>query len=102
MEELYKILMLVVNGAENPWLTIIGGLVALVLGIFGFQIKAKMRADKAAREKEADKERDLGKIENDNSTGDTNVRDRLNQRNNNANSNSTVAPTSSESTGTLS
>ena len=86
MEELYKVLEAIINGANNPWLTAIGALLALVLTIFGIQIKARMRADKAAREKEADKERDLGTIEEGNSTGDSNVRDRLNRRNTDGNS----------------
>ncbi|MDD3412539.1 MAG: hypothetical protein PHY47_00910 [Lachnospiraceae bacterium] len=85
MEELYKILMAVVNGANSPWITAIGAIAALVLGLFGLQIKARMRADKASREKESDKERELDRIEDDNSVGDGNIRDRLNQRNNNDN-----------------
>lgn len=80
MEQLYSMVMAIVAGTNNPWLTIIAAVCVLALGIFGAVLKNKMRADKAAREKEADKERDLGHLENANAQSEGNVLDRLNQR----------------------
>jgi fucose permease len=81
MEELYSMVMAIVAGTQNPYLTIIAAVCVLALGIFGTVFKAKMRADKAEREKEADKERDLGTLENANAQSEGTVLDRLNRRN---------------------
>jgi cadmium resistance protein CadD (predicted permease) len=80
MEELYTLLSLVLKGVDNPILAGIGGLIMLILGIAYKVMKDKMRADKAAREREADKEREARDLENRNADADAAARDRLRNR----------------------
>jgi hypothetical protein len=80
MEELFKIIKLIMNGVQKPWLAILG----VIASIFGYAfwgvIKAKLRKKKADSEKQKDKKKDIDKLEQSNSDADSSVTDRLNNR----------------------
>jgi hypothetical protein len=80
MEELYKIIKLILNGVEKPWMAVVG----VIASIFGYAfwgaIKAKLRKMKAETEKQKDKNKDIDSLEDSNAEADNSATDVLRNR----------------------
>lgn len=80
MEEFSTLLDLVMNGVSNPVMSIIGGVIMLGGFIFLKVLKKKWRTEKAEREKQKDKAKDLDELEAGGQAGSDSVRDRLKKK----------------------
>lgn len=77
MEEFSQILKIILNFTENPYISSISAVIALISYLLFLGYKERLRKKESERQKEEDRSRDNSEAEDRNSEAGDRVRDRL-------------------------